>query len=102
MEEKNNRGIREQLGIYTLHPFYGSRKMVTHLRIKGYSINRKRVQRLMRILGLAGMAPGKVAMGSDQVNILNCRNIYLINNGFKGLNSYFQGKYCIYHLMMLA
>jgi putative transposase len=43
---------------YTLHPFYGSRKMVVHLRIKGYSVNRKRVQRLMRILGLAGMAPG--------------------------------------------
>ena len=43
---------------YTLHPFYGSRKMVVHLRIKGYSINRKRVQRLMRVLGLAGMAPG--------------------------------------------
>lgn len=43
---------------YTLHPFYGSCKMVVHLRIKGYSVNRKRVQRLMRILGLAGMAPG--------------------------------------------
>lgn len=43
---------------YTLHPFYGSRKMVVHLRTKGYSVNRKRVQRLMRILGLAGMAPG--------------------------------------------
>jgi putative transposase len=43
---------------YTLHPFYGSRKMVVHLRIKGYIVNRKRVQRLMRILGLAGMAPG--------------------------------------------
>ncbi len=43
---------------YTRHPFYGSRKLVVHLRIRGYSINRKRVQRLMRILGLAGMAPG--------------------------------------------
>jgi putative transposase len=43
---------------YTRHPFYGSRKMVVHLRIKGHTVNRKRVQRLMRILGLAGMAPG--------------------------------------------
>jgi putative transposase len=43
---------------YTRHPFYGSRKMVVHLRIKGFTVNRKRVQRLMRILGLAGMAPG--------------------------------------------
>lgn len=43
---------------YTRHPFYGSRKMVVHLRIKGYSVNRKRVQRLMGVLGLAGIAPG--------------------------------------------
>jgi putative transposase len=43
---------------YTRHPFYGSRKMVVYLRIKGHNINRKRVQRLMNILGLAGMAPG--------------------------------------------
>lgn len=43
---------------YTRHPFYGSRKMVVHLRITGYTVNRKHVQRLMRILGLAGMAPG--------------------------------------------
>jgi hypothetical protein len=43
---------------YTRHPFYGSRKMVVHQGKVGHLINRKRVQRLMRILGLAGMAPG--------------------------------------------
>ena len=43
---------------YTRHPFLGSRKIMHHLRDLGYVINRKRVQRLMRILGLAGMAPG--------------------------------------------
>ena len=43
---------------YTRHPFYGSRKMVVYRRGLGYRINRKRVQRLMGILGLAGMAPG--------------------------------------------
>ena len=43
---------------YTRHPFYGSRKMVVYLRGMGHRINRKRVQRLMGILGLAGMAPG--------------------------------------------
>ena len=43
---------------YTLHPFYGSRKMVVHLGKAGHLVNRKRVQRLMRILGLAGIAPG--------------------------------------------
>ena len=43
---------------YTRHPFYGSRKMTAYLRGLGHRINRKRVQRLMRTLGLAGMAPG--------------------------------------------
>ena len=43
---------------YTRHPFYGSRRMVVYLRGIGYAVNRKRVQRLMGILCLAGMAPG--------------------------------------------
>jgi len=43
---------------YTRHPFYGSRKIRQYLKGLGHKINRKRVQRLMRILGLAGMAPG--------------------------------------------
>jgi len=43
---------------YTRSPFYGSRKMVAHLLRCGHSVNRKRVQRLMREMGLAGMAPG--------------------------------------------
>jgi len=42
---------------YTRHPFYGSRKMVFWLRAQGHCVNRKRVQRLMRILGLVAMAP---------------------------------------------
>jgi putative transposase len=43
---------------YTRHPFYGSRKMVIFLKTSGHSVNRKRVQGLMRKMGLAGMAPG--------------------------------------------
>jgi putative transposase len=43
---------------YTRHPFYGSRKMVVFFKSKGYVVNRKHVQRLMRILGLVAMAPG--------------------------------------------
>ena len=42
---------------YTRHPFYGSRKMRPFLLTYGYLVNRKRVQRLMQILGLSGMAP---------------------------------------------
>jgi putative transposase len=43
---------------YTRHPFYGSRKMVVWLGTQGHTVNRKRVQRLMGILGLVAMAPG--------------------------------------------
>ena len=43
---------------YTRHPFYGSRRMVVYLRRMNHVINRKRVQRLMGVLGLQGMAPG--------------------------------------------
>ena len=43
---------------YTRHPFYGSRKMTVWLRVQGHAVNRKRVQRLMRILGLIAMVPG--------------------------------------------
>jgi putative transposase len=45
---------------YTNRPFYGSRRMVVFLRGRGHHVNRKRVQRLMREMGLAGMAPGPV------------------------------------------
>jgi len=44
---------------YTRHPFYGSRKMKKYLRTLGYKVSRKRVQRLMRLMGLASIAPRK-------------------------------------------
>lgn len=43
---------------YTGRPFYGSRRIEVFLRGRGRKVNRKRVQRLMREMGLAGMAPG--------------------------------------------
>jgi len=42
---------------YTRHPFYGNRKMTVWLRGQGHGVNRKRVQRLMQILGLVAMVP---------------------------------------------
>jgi len=39
------------------HPFYGSRKLSHELRLEGHAANRKRVQRLMRLMGLEAMAP---------------------------------------------
>ncbi len=39
------------------HPFYGSRKMRDFLRRRGFSVNRKRVRRLMRVMGIESVAP---------------------------------------------
>lgn len=39
------------------HPFLGSRQMRDYLRRQGYRTNRKRVQRLMRKMGLVSLAP---------------------------------------------
>jgi len=43
---------------YTRTPFYGSRKMTVMLNALGHGVNRKRVQRLMRLMNLEGVAPG--------------------------------------------
>jgi putative transposase len=42
---------------YLKTPFYGSRRMTVVLRQQGYPVNRKRVQRLMRQLGLEAIYP---------------------------------------------
>lgn len=42
---------------YTKTPFYGSRRMTQSLRRKGYEVNRKRVQRLMRLMGIEAIYP---------------------------------------------
>jgi putative transposase len=43
---------------YLRTPFFGSRQMTDWLRLNGHAVNRKRVQRLMRIMGLEGIVPG--------------------------------------------
>src|SRR3979411_306255 len=40
---------------YLARPYYGSRRMAAWLATQGHHVNRKRVQRLMRLLGLAGV-----------------------------------------------
>jgi putative transposase len=42
---------------YLLRPFYGSRKMCEWLQQKGYRVNRKRIQRLMRKMGIEALYP---------------------------------------------
>src|SRR3954452_8994665 len=48
------RKIDEQ---YTARPFYGSRRMTIWLNERGEEVNRKRVQRLMRVMGLEAIYP---------------------------------------------
>jgi putative transposase len=42
---------------YTRAPFYGSRRMTAWLRQEGYPVNRKRVRRLLQLLGLEAIYP---------------------------------------------
>jgi len=43
--------------LHLKYPFYGSRKLSFELRNEGRDANRKRVQRLMRLMGLEALAP---------------------------------------------
>jgi putative transposase len=43
---------------YLKRPFWGSRNFGVYLRNQGYRVNRKRIQRLMRKMGLEGISPG--------------------------------------------
>jgi len=43
--------------LFTRWPFLGSRRMTAMLRAEGVAINRKRVQRLMRRMGIAALGP---------------------------------------------
>ena len=42
---------------YTAHPFLGSRRLTVWLRGQGEPVNRKRVQRLLRLMGLEAIYP---------------------------------------------
>jgi putative transposase len=43
--------------LFTVWPFLGSRRLTAMLRAEGYALNRKRVQRLMRKMGIAALGP---------------------------------------------
>jgi len=42
---------------YMNKPYYGSRRMTAWLRQKGYNVNRKRVKRLMNLMGICAIYP---------------------------------------------
>src|SRR5512132_223860 len=49
--------IRRIDALFTAWPFLGSRRMTVMLRGEGLTVNRKRVQRLMRLMGIAALGP---------------------------------------------
>jgi putative transposase len=54
---ENLRLMRRIDELYTAYPFYGSRRMTEWLTRHGEEVNRKRVQRLMRVMGLEAIYP---------------------------------------------
>ena len=57
--EENLRWMRLIDELYLTAPFFGSRKMAKELERQGHTVNRKRVQRLMRLMGLEAIYPRK-------------------------------------------
>ena len=58
-ESEANTGLMRLIDeIYMAHPFMGSRQIRRELRRRGQAVNRKRVSRLMGVMGLAAVAPG--------------------------------------------
>ena len=55
--EENLRLMRLLDEQYTRTPFYGSRRMTAWLRGQGYEVNRKRLVRLMRLIGVEAIYP---------------------------------------------
>jgi putative transposase len=54
----NELGLMRRIDeLFTVWPFLGSRRMAALLRAEGHGINRKRVQRLMRKIGIAALGP---------------------------------------------
>ena len=44
---------------YSRTPFYGTRRMTAYLIRQGYEVNRKRIQRLMKLMGIEAIYPKK-------------------------------------------
>ena len=62
---------------YMRHPFKGSRMLREWLWLRGYEVNRKRVQRLMRVMGIAGLNPKR---STSKPHPAHKRYPYLLRN----------------------
>ncbi len=72
---------------YTRTPFYGTRKMTAWLHTQGYAVDRKRVRRLLRLMGLEAIypKPGTSVLGPGEqrypyllrgMNIERCNQVW--------------------------
>ncbi len=66
--------IRE---IWERYPFFGYRRITKELKFNGHKINRKRVQRLMRLGGIQALYPGP---NTSRRNKLHAVHPYLLRN----------------------
>ena len=56
---------------YTHTPFYGIGKMTAWLRTQGYAVNHKRVERLMRLMGIEAIYPKpRLSRAGEQCNAI--------------------------------
>jgi putative transposase len=66
-ETKENLALMRKIDEhYTRCPFYGSRRWRAWLKGEGYPVNRKRVQRLMRLMGLEAIYPKPRLSAADR------------------------------------
>ncbi|BDM63570.1 transposase [Shewanella sp. NFH-SH190041] len=56
--------------IHLKHPFYGSRKITLELCASGFHVNRKRVQRLMRLMDIVPLYPKKQTSRPNQAHTI--------------------------------
>ena len=61
--------------VWMRYPFYGYRRITKELRSKGMDVNRKRVQRLMRLGGIRAIYPGP---NTSRRNKLHAIHPYLL------------------------
>lgn len=69
--------MNEIMDLWQKHPFYGYRRIHATLQRSGWSLNRKRVQRVLRNMGIKAIYPGpKTSIGNKQHKIYP----YLLKN----------------------
>jgi putative transposase len=66
--DENQRLMRLIDETYLAYPFYGSRQMTLWLRARDHDVNRKRVRRLMRAMGLESLSPQPQLSAADRAH----------------------------------